>query len=58
VRRPVIDVGRIRIQDGLSVALPHDCRPRSLSRRSSSSDSTTSVKPLMTTLHPDLVRAS
>ena len=43
VRRPVIEVGRMRIQCAASAARPHDCKPRSLSRRISVSDSTSSA---------------
>src|SRR5215471_7016349 len=53
VRRPVIEVGLILIQYGSSAARPQDCRLSSVSRWISSSDSTNSVNPLTTTLHPE-----
>ena len=57
VRRPVIEVGLILIQCGSSATRPQDRRPRSVSRWISSSDSTSSVNPLTTTLHPEWVGA-
>jgi hypothetical protein len=58
VRRPVTEVGLIRIQDGRSRALAHECRPSWLSRPISASSSTTSARPLTRTLHPDWVMSS
>jgi pimeloyl-ACP methyl ester carboxylesterase len=58
VCRPLIKVGRIRIQNGRSGALIHGCTSSWLRRSISFSSSTAYARPLTKTLHPDRVCSS
>src|SRR5262249_4478378 len=55
VCRPLTEGGRVRIQYGCCTAMAHGCRPRRVNRWTSASASTTSARPVTTTLHPDWV---
>ena len=58
IRRPVTEVGRIRIQNGCSTPLTQGRRPRRLSRWVSASSYTSSARPVTSTLQPARVPSS
>ncbi len=58
IRRPVTEVGRIRIQNGCSTPLAQGRRPRRPSRWVSASSYTRAARPVTSTLHPARVPSS